>query len=71
MNYVYDYKKNGKKSRIDKFVLLSKSPRRRELLEFLNPEILSVEIDERRIEKKYMDLYKEDFFFKKSCKDML
>lgn len=68
MNYVYDYKKNGKKSRIDKFVLLSKSPRRRELLEFLNPEILSVEIDERRIEKKYMDLYKEDCFLKRAAK---
>lgn len=68
MKYVYDYKKNGKKTRIDKFVLLSKSPRRKDLLKFLNPEILPVEVDERRIEKKFMDLYREDSFLERAAK---
>lgn len=68
MDYTYDYKKIGEKSRIDKFVLLSKSPRRKELLKFLNPEILPVEIDERKIEKKFMALYRNDDFLSRAAK---
>lgn len=68
MQYVFDYKKSGLMGDIDNFVLLSKSPRRRELLKFLDPMILPVEIDERAIEKKYMKLYRDDDFITRASK---
>ena len=62
MKFVYDYEKNGDLGKIQSVVLMSKSPRRRELLSFLNPILSSIEIDERAIEDRYMDLYKNDEF---------
>ena len=60
MKFVYDYEKNGDLGKIQSVALMSKSPRRRELLSFLNPILSSIEIDERAIEDRYMDLYKND-----------
>lgn len=68
MKYTYEYKKEGKKTSIDGFVLLSKSPRRKELLSFLSPTNYSVEIDERSIEAKYMETYKGDDFSTRAAK---
>ncbi|WP_105300665.1 Maf family protein [Anaerococcus marasmi] len=58
MNYVNDYEKIGKIGKYKKYILMSKSPRRRDLLSFLKPEIASIRIDERAIEEKYMEKYK-------------
>lgn len=66
--YVNQYKKSGKKSHVDSFVLLSNSPRRKELLAFLNPSIQSVEIDERAIEDHFMKVYEKDSFIEKAAK---
>lgn len=60
MKYTFDYKKEGVLGDFQKIVLFSKSPRRRELLSFLDPIISSAKIDERAIERKYMELYKND-----------
>lgn len=68
MDYVFDYMSFGDMGKIDKFVLLSKSPRRRELLSFLNPVVMPVEVDERAIEKRFMDLYKKDDFITRAAK---
>lgn len=68
MDYIIDYEKSGKKGEIEKFILLSGSPRRRELLGFLNPEIFIPEIDERNIEKRFMKLYENDDFLTRSAK---
>ena len=50
MSYLVDYEKRGKIIPAKHVVLLSQSPRRRQLLSFLSPEIASVEVDERVIE---------------------
>ncbi|MHC5924212.1 Maf family protein, partial [Streptococcus pyogenes] len=50
------------------FVLLSTSPRRKDLLSFLNPKIESVEVDERALENHYMEHFKQDDFLTKSAK---
>lgn len=68
MKFVYDYKNFGKMGRIDDFVLLSKSPRRRELLSFLEPVIRPVDIAERKIEAKFMELYKDEDFVTRAAK---
>lgn len=68
MKFVYDYEKNGELEKIYSVVLMSKSPRRRELLSFLNSKLSSIEIDERDIEDRYMDLYKEDEFLVRAGK---
>lgn len=62
MKFVYDYEKSGKLGYVENVVLMSKSPRRRELLSFLDPKLSSIKIDERAIEEKYMALYKDDKF---------
>lgn len=62
MKFVYDYGKSGKLGYVENVVLMSKSPRRKELLKFLDPKLSSIKIDERAIEEKYMDLYKDDIF---------
>ena len=62
MKFVYDYEKSGKLGYVENVVLMSKSPRRRELLSFLDPKLSSIKIDERAIEEKYMALYKDDDF---------
>lgn len=62
MNYVFDYIDSGNKDLIEKYVLLSGSARRAGLLSFLNPQICKVNIDERAIEKLFMDRYKNEDF---------
>ncbi|MGT2895260.1 Maf family protein [Streptococcus entericus] len=70
MKTVIDYEKYGELTAFSQVVLLSNSPRRRDLLSFLNPEIAGVEVDERAIEDHYMAVYaKEDFLTRaaKTC----
>lgn len=62
MGYVFDFIKSGNKDSIEKFILLSGSPRRASLLSFLNPQICKTNIDERSIEKHYMEKYKNEDF---------
>ncbi|MDY2928510.1 Maf family protein [Anaerococcus sp.] len=68
MNYVNDYEKIGKIGKYNKYILMSKSPRRRDLLSFLKPEIASIRIDERAIEEKYMEKYKDCDFIERAGK---
>lgn len=68
MNYVNDYEKSGKIGKYKKYILMSKSPRRRDLLSFLKPEIDSIGIDERAIEEKYMKKYKSCDFIERAGK---
>lgn len=68
MNYVNDYEKIGKIGKYKKYILMSKSPRRRDLLSFLKPEIASIRIDERAIEEKYMEKYKDYDFIGRAGK---
>lgn len=68
MQTVFDYEKKGTKPQIDGVVLLSTSPRRRDLLAFLEPEILSIEVDERAVEEHFMALYADDDFVTRAAK---
>ena len=68
MQTVFNYEKVGQKGRIEKFVLLSTSPRRRDLLAFLNPSLSSVEVDERALEEHFMEVFKEDDFLTRAAK---
>lgn len=68
MKTTFEYLKSGKKGPINNFVLLSSSPRRKDLLSFLNPQVKSVDIDERAIEEKFMSEFKDMDFLKKSAK---
>lgn len=62
MQTVYSYQKDGQLAPINRFVLLSTSPRRQELLAFLSPDIQAVDIDERAIQDHFMATYAaEDF----------
>ena len=66
--FAFDHQIEGTKDRIDKFVLLSGSARRSELLDFLNPVISSTEVDERGIEAHFMEVYKGDDFVTRVAK---
>lgn len=68
MNYVNDYEKIGKIEKYNKYILMSKSPRRRDLLSFLKPKIASIRIDERAIEKRYLEKYKACDFLERAGK---
>ena len=68
MQTVFNYEKVGQKGRIEKFVLLSTSPRRRDLLAFLNHSLSSVEVDERALEEHFMEVFKEDDFLTRAAK---
>lgn len=68
MNYINDYEKLGEIEKYKKYILMSKSPRRRDLLSFLKPEIDSIRIDERAIEKIYMEKYKDCDFLERASK---
>lgn len=68
MQLVYDYEISGEKGKVDAFVLMSESPRRRDLLAFLKPEIKSAVIDERAIEETYMEIFAEDDFLTRAAK---
>lgn len=67
MKYVTQYEKNGEFKKYDSIVLMSRSPRRLELLNFLNPISKSVEIDERSVEEEYMNKYADKPFFEKAA----
>lgn len=70
MKYTYSYISEGSPARLEKVILMSKSPRRQELLKDLHPEIETAEIDEIAIQKKYMERYKDlDFIHRagKTC----
>lgn len=66
MKYVFDYEKHGNLDKFNKVVLMSSSPRRIELLKFLNPKTMKKEIDERSIERKYMKKYQDEEFLKRA-----
>lgn len=68
MKTVFNYQKEGSLPGFDQVVLLSTSPRRRELLAFLNPEIRSVEVDERAVEEKFMAFYADEDFVTRAAK---
>lgn len=68
MQTVFDYEKKGRKGPIDHFVLLSASPRRRELLDFLQPQIQSVQVDERAIEEGCMRDFDDPDFLTRAAK---
>ncbi|HEL2057599.1 TPA: Maf family protein [Streptococcus suis] len=68
MKYIVDYEKAGTKPGVEKFVLLSTSPRRKQLLEFLKPEIAAVEVDERGIEERFMEIFAKDDFLTRAAK---
>lgn len=68
MNYINDYEKLGETGKYKKYILMSKSPRRRDLLSFLKPEIDSIRIDERAIEKRCMEKYKDCDFLERASK---
>ncbi|MDO5026350.1 MAG: Maf family protein [Tissierellia bacterium] len=68
MTFTYTYEKNGIRPNYSKYILLSKSPRRRELLSFLNPHVDQSNIDERKIENKFMQIYKDLDFEERASK---
>lgn len=68
MQTVFEYQKEGNREDFKKIVLLSASPRRKELLKFLNPHIATIAVDEREIEKKYLEKFKNDTFLEQSAK---
>lgn len=68
MKTIFDYQSQGQAGQIDSYVLLSNSPRRKELLQFLAPEIQSVEVDERRIEEQFMAEFAADDFLTRAAK---
>lgn len=68
MQTVVDYEKSGHLEQLDQVVLLSTSPRRKELLAFLKPDIRSVEVDERSVEEHFMAVYAEESFLSRAAK---
>ncbi|MGX7092363.1 Maf family protein [Hutsoniella sourekii] len=63
-----DYQQEGFLTKFNQVKLVSGSPRRLELLSYLDPEISLNEIDERSIEDHYMDLYEDDPFVERAAK---
>ncbi|HFI0457614.1 TPA: nucleoside triphosphate pyrophosphatase [Streptococcus suis] len=68
MQTIFEYQKEGQQPEISTFVLLSNSPRRKQLLEFLEPVIASVEVDERGIEERFMKEFAADEFLIRAAK---
>ncbi|HFU4116631.1 TPA: nucleoside triphosphate pyrophosphatase [Streptococcus suis] len=68
MQTVFDYQKEGSQPIVNSYILLSNSPRRKQLLEFLDPQIQSVEVDERRIEEYFMEKFASDDFLTRAAK---
>lgn len=68
MQTVFDVEKVGHKGDFKQVVLLSTSPRRKELLSFLHPMIASVEVDERTLEDHFMGVYQQDDFLTRAAK---
>lgn len=59
MTHTIQYQLSGKFSKPKEIYLLSQSPRRRELLGFLSPKIVGVEVDERAVEAASMEKFQE------------
>ncbi|WP_105143548.1 Maf family protein [Streptococcus suis] len=68
MQTVFQYQKEGDCEQISSYVLLSNSPRRKQLLGFLQPQIASVEVDERGIEEHFMKQFATDDFLTRAAK---
>lgn len=68
MKQIVTYEKEGVLSPIKRYVLLSNSPRRKELLHFLKPECFSLGVDERMIEEHFMTVYDSDQFLERVAK---
>lgn len=68
METVVTYEKQGMLPKVDKYILLSTSPRRKDLLTFLNPEIMSVDVDERAIQDHYMKVFNDEPFLMRAAK---
>lgn len=68
MQTVFDYQKEGSREQISSYNLLSNSPRRKQLLGFLKPQITSVEVDERAIEERFMKEFSADDFLTRAAK---
>lgn len=68
MQTVFNYQQEGNLPGFDQVVLLSTSPRRKELLAFLNPDIRSVEVDERAVEEHFMAVYAGEDFVTRAAK---
>lgn len=68
MQTVYDYQKEGSRGSFEGVVLLSGSPRRRDLLAFLEPEIMATAIDERAVEEHFMAVYSQEDFLTRAAK---
>ena len=68
MQTVFQYQREGKREPISSYVVLSNSPRRKELLKFLKPHITSVEVDERGIEEYFMNQFASDDFLTRAAK---
>ncbi|HFI0672021.1 TPA: nucleoside triphosphate pyrophosphatase [Streptococcus suis] len=68
MQTVFDYQKEGSQPIVNSYILLSNSPRRKQLLEFLAPQIKSVEVDERGIEEYFMEKFASDDFLTRAAK---
>ena len=65
---IFDYQQEGTCPSFDQLVLLSQSPRRRELLAHLKPEVQSVSVDERAIEAHYAEVYADEDFLTRVAK---
>ncbi|HFU4001640.1 TPA: nucleoside triphosphate pyrophosphatase [Streptococcus suis] len=68
MQTIFEYQKEGQQPEISTFVLLSNSPRCKQLLEFLQPQIASVEVDERGIEERFLKEFAADEFLTRAAK---
>ena len=68
MQTVYDYQKEGQLNSYQEVILKSGSPRRRELLDFLRPQVLVESLDERAIEERYMAKYQQDPYIERVAK---
>ncbi len=68
MKYTYDYIKRENLPRAEKLILMSKSPRRQEMLKDFTPELSSISIDELSIQRKYMEIYKDLDFIERAGK---
>lgn len=68
MQTVVDYEQYGQLGQFNQVVLLSTSPRRKELLAFLKPDIRSVEVDERSVEEHFMAIYADEDFVTRAAK---
>lgn len=68
MQTTFDYQQKGIRPDFGQVVLMSSSPRRRELLAFLNPIVQHNEVDERSIEVHFMDYYSDEPFIQRAAK---